>query len=308
VFWDRDAADPRRRGDAALQSAWRDALGQPAATAGATLDATLASTRAVPPYVHAIAALLVVGYILAVRRAAPWVARLHAASVLMMGALVLVASLAAAYAAAYARREASGIVGSMVVEGLAGTTHGILTVAARTITSFPATFHVTTAPGTLLRPTPPAAVTVVYADPAGVRGQGTGVQVTGAAVIAVPVTGAYDPRATPAVVTVTNLSGRVLENPWVYAGGRVHALPGIGQQARVILDEQQWQAADRLGRTEPNHAVLTWAFSRVESDAILRASPAWLFGWWRDPTLGLTWNGRSEAPLQLIMVPLAAPP
>jgi hypothetical protein len=110
-----------------------------------------------------------------------------------------------------------------------------------------------------------------------------------------------------AVVTVANKSGRPLEKAWLYAGGRVQSIQDIGEQARVNVDEQQWQPADRLGRTEPNHAVLSWAFSRIESDAILKASPAWLFGWWREPGLGLRWNGRVEAQLQLIMVPLVAP-
>ncbi len=308
VFWDRDAADPQRRGDASMLAAWSDTLGEPTANTATPLDATLASTRAVPPHVHAIAGALVLGYILAVRRAAPWVARLQTASVLAVAALVSATTVAAAYTASYARREASGLVGSVAIEAMAGTGHAILMVAARTITSHPGAFEVAAAPGTLLRPLPPAGVTVFHGEPSAVRGRGTGLQVTGATIISVPVTGAYDSRGSAAVLTVTNRSGRVLERPWLYSGGRVQSLPDIGGQARLTVDEQQWQTADRLGRTEPNHAVLSWAFARVESDAILKASPAWLFGWWRDTALGLTWNGRAEAPLQLIMVPLVAPP
>jgi hypothetical protein len=307
VRWTYDAADPKRRGDAATRSAWRDALGVPVGATGTTLDTTLPTTRAVPPHVHAIAGALVVGYILAIRRAAPWVARLHTAALLSAAALVIAGTVLAAYTAAFARREASGVVGSIVIEALAGTEHGILTVAARTITSYPGAFEIAAAPGALLRPLPPAAVTVVYGEGTGVRGQGTGLQVTGSTVVALPIMGTYGINAANAVLAVTNKSGRTLENPWLYVGGRVQALPDLGEHVRINVDDQFWQSADRLGRTEPNHALLAWAFSRVESDAILKASPAWLFGWWRDAGLGLTWNGRSEAQLQLVMVPLVAP-
>jgi hypothetical protein len=307
VRWDYDAADPRRRGSTATLAAWSNALGPPVAPTATTLDTTLASTRAVPPHVHAIAGALVLGYILAVRRTAPWVARLQTASVLGAIGLVIVGTVAASYAASYARREASGVVGSVVVEALAGTGHGILTVAARTITSYPGTFEITAARGALLRPLPPTAVTVLHGEAAGLRGRGTGLQVTGSSVVPLAITGAYDSSTSTGVMTVTNKSGRPLEKPWLYVGGRVQSLQDIGEQVRFNADAQQWQPADRLGRTEPNHAVLAWAFSRLETDAILKASPAWLFGWWRDPSLGLTWNGRAEAQLQLIMVPLVAP-
>jgi hypothetical protein len=61
-----------------------------------------------------------------------------------------------------------------------------------------------------------------------------------------------------------------------------------------------------MQRTEPNHALLMWTFSRLESDAILSSTPAWVVGWWRDPALAFAWDGRVEAPLQLVLVPLAA--
>jgi len=76
--------------------------------------------------------------------------------------------------------------------------------------------------------------------------------------------------------------------------------------ARVPLDAQRWQARDRLQRTEPNHQLLLWAFSLLESDAILKTTPTWLVGWVRDPALGLRWGNRAESTPALVLVPLAA--
>jgi hypothetical protein len=76
--------------------------------------------------------------------------------------------------------------------------------------------------------------------------------------------------------------------------------------ARVPLDAQRWQARDRLQRTEPNHQLLLWAFSLLESDAILKTTPTWLVGWVRDPALGLRWGNRAESTHALVLVPLAA--
>jgi len=140
-----------------------------------------------------------------------------------------------------------------------------------------------------------------------VQGSGGSVQLAGTAVVPLAISGTIGARAGATTVTVTNGSGRRLEFPWLLMRGRVQSLPAIGEVAQLVLDEQQWQPHDRLQRTEPNHALLMWAFSRLEADSILKGTPAWLVGWMRDPSLALRWDGRPEAPLQLVLVPLGAP-
>jgi hypothetical protein len=110
------------------------------------------------------------------------------------------------------------------------------------------------------------------------------------------------------VVTVTNLSGRRIENPWVLAAGRVQRVPAVDRAARVALDEARWQAHERLPRTDVDHALLAWAFSHLSTGDILRSNPAWLVGWWRVPVDLLRWDGRPEAVPQMLLVPLAVPP
>lgn len=117
-----------------------------------------------------------------------------------------------------------------------------------------------------------------------------------------------DARAGTAAVTVTNLSGRRIETPWVLVAGRVQRVPAVDRVARVALDETRWQAHERLPRTDEDHALLAWAFSHLSTGDILRSNPAWLVGWWRDPALSFRWDGRPEAPLQMLLVPLAVPP
>jgi hypothetical protein len=128
----------------------------------------------------------------------------------------------------------------------------------------------------------------------------------GSAIVPLPITGSYRPGAGTTAITLTNQSGHPLEHAWVFLSGRVQAVAAFGESAEIVLDEARWQPFDRLQRTEPNHALLVWAFSRLEGDAILSRTPAWLVGWWRDPALAFAWDGRVDAPLQLVLVPLAA--
>ncbi|MCI0433961.1 MAG: hypothetical protein L0271_09960, partial [Gemmatimonadetes bacterium] len=85
---------------------------------------------------------------------------------------------------------------------------------------------------------------------------------------------------------------------------RVQSIPTIAGGAHITLDERRWQTRDRLQRTEPNHALLLWAFSHLESDAILKATPTWLIAWMHDPALALRWGDRPESAPHLVLIPL----
>jgi hypothetical protein len=222
---------------------------------------------------------------------------------------VLVIALAAWGASALgleARREASGVVSSTVVEAIPSVGYGLLTVFARTASSSTGPFEISAGAGIFLKPVPPAPVVLTYGADAIVRGSGS-TQLVGAAVVPVLVSGTIATQAGGTIISVTNRTGRAIEPAWVFAAGRVQALPSVGETARITLKDQDWQPDDRLQRTEPNHALLLWAFSRLKTDAILKATPGWLVGWMRDPGLALRWEGRVETPLQLVLVPLGVP-
>lgn len=308
IRWDRDAADPETRGDSRAQPMWEAALAATPASFPTGLEGTIAAGRPVPPRIHLIVGLLVIVYVVAVRRLARVLAQMRPASLLAAALFIGAATLATAQVAAFARGEASGVVSSIVVESIPGTGHGLLHVFARTVSSHGGPFELTAPDGLLLRTLPAAPVTMVRGAGVSIRGEGTGIQVAGAAVVPAAVSGTIVERPGGATVQVINRSGWPLEKAWVQRAGQLQSVPPIGEVARLVLDDQQWQAPDRLGRTEPNHALLFWAFSRLDADAILKATPAWLVGWWRDPALAMRWDGRLESPLQLVLVPLTAPP
>jgi hypothetical protein len=201
------------------------------------------------------------------------------------------------------RRAASGPVASVVVEALPGADVARVLVVVRTVAAPGVTYTLALGAGALLRPTVPSPVTVVAgADGAVLSGTGS-VRLVATALVPVRVRAASG--ATRARVVVETAEGVRMDRGWVYAAGRVHALPAVAGRAEVTLDESRWAARDRLARTDPNHALLLWAFSLLESDAILKAHPAWLLGWTRDPALSFRWDGRVEVPWQLVLVPLA---
>jgi hypothetical protein len=270
-----------------------------------SLDAAVPAGRSVPLRVHLTIGALVVAYVLVVRRVSRFLAVFRPVSVGAFLALVVLATTAALRLSALARWDASGVVGATAIEVLPGTGHGLLYFHGRTVSSHGGAFTLMAPAGLMIRPIPAAAVSITHGPAVHLEGQGTGVQVVGAAVVPAPVTGAYRVGGGTTTITIANQSGRMIESPWVYVGGRTQAVAPVGESAQLTLEESRWQPADRLQRTEPNHALLVWTFSRLESDAILRGTRAWLVGWWRDPALSLTWDGRVQTPLQLIVVPLA---
>lgn len=307
TLWEWDGADPARRGDLEEQRAWGTVLADAPSAPAVDLEGTLAPLRPVPVRTQVLVGVLIVAYIAAVRRLSRLIAPLRPAAVLLVAAAVLAATLAAGWAAVLARRDASGLVASIVVESMPGTGHGLMTVLARTVVSHGGGFTVAARPDALVRPVPPAAVTVMRGEEAVVRGTDRGVRLAGSAVVPIAISGTYGRGAGGTTAVVTNRSGGRIEMPWIYAAGRVQSVPDIGADARLVLDDQRWQARDRLQRTEPNHQLLIWAFSHLETDAILKTTPTWLVGWLRDPALGLRWGGRPEATRQLVLVPLSAP-
>ncbi len=306
TVWDRDGADAAVRGGPEEQQAWSHLLAAGGPTPAPSLEATLPAGRAVLLRTHAITGVLVLGYLLLIRRLSRALASLRLASVVVGMLLTAVVTWGAADLGVVARRDASGVVSSVVVESIPSTGYGLLMVFARTVSSHNGPFEVGANSDIFLRPIPPASVGVTRGADMLVRGS-TSVQLAGTAVVPVTISGTIVMEAGVTAVTVTNRSGQSIKPAWILAAGRVQPLPAIAEAARIVLDEQNWQPYDRLQRTEPNHPLLLWAFSRLEGDAILKASPAWLLGWMRDPALALRWAGRVETPLQLVLVPLGAP-
>ena len=307
IQWTRDAADPGLRGDPGQARLWDNVLATSPRAPAPAVDAAVPAGRAVPIRTHVIIGTLVLLYVLAIRRTSRWLASLRAVPLVAMLALAAATTAGAAGLAAVARRDASGAVSATAIEVVPGIEHGVLYLAGRTVSSHGGPFVMSGPRGLLLRPGPPASVTLVFGERTQVSGRGTGVQFSGSAVVPVAISGFYVTKGGSAIASIANRSGRPLEGPWIYAAGRVQRVASIRESAEIILDEPHWQAADRVPRTEENHSLLTWAFSRLETDAILKGTPAWLVGWWRDPALTLIWDGRAQAPLQLILVPLAAP-
>jgi hypothetical protein len=259
----------------------------------------------IPLRVHLIVAACAILYVLAVRWFSRTLARMRLATVAIAVVAVAAATWSAAALGAAARREASGTVTSIVIEGLPGLEQGVVNAAVRTLSTGTGAFHVGVGSGLLLRPGPPASVTVVFGQKTALRGESTTIQLTGSAVLPLAVTGELIPaQGGGSALVIRNRSGRAIEPAWVFSRGRVLPLATVGSTARVVIDPQQWQPYDRLQRTEPNHALLMWAFSHLDADGILRATPAWLVGWTRDPSLTLQWDGRAEVPESLVLVPL----
>ncbi|MGQ0551044.1 MAG: hypothetical protein ACT4PY_15400 [Armatimonadota bacterium] len=307
ILWDRDSAEQALRAGAGLQHAWQTILADRASPPAAELENTLAAQRPVPVRTHLLVGGLLLVYIVVARRLGAVLGRWQPAGAALAIVGVIAATAGAAQVAAVARRDASGVIGATVVESMPGTGHGLVTVLARTVLSHEGGFSVSAGRELLLRPIPPSPVTVVRGAETLVRGTERSVRLSGSAVVPVSISGTFAPRGDGATVAVTNLSSWILRKPWIYAAGRVQSIPDIASSTQVTLEEHRWQARDRLQRTEPNHALLLWAFSHLESDAILKATPAWLIGWAHDPALALRWGDRPEPAPQLVLVPLTAP-
>ncbi|MDQ7857448.1 MAG: hypothetical protein QN174_11935 [Armatimonadota bacterium] len=305
IVWTDDAAHPALRASPALDRGWDAVLAAAPVPATPVLEATLPAGRPVPLPVYAAIGALVALYVVAVRWTSRRLAALRWPAVAVWLVLVAAATVGAGQVAVRARAEASGVVSAAVVEAIPGSGHGLLWVAGRTISSHGGAFAVSLAPGVLVRPTPPASLDVVWADGVTLVGRGAAVGFFGSGLVPAPITGTVTARGD--AIQVANASGRVLERAWVFRAGRVHALPPVGERLELSLDETRWQPHERLQRAE-GHALLTWAFSRLDGDAILKATPAWLVGWWRDPSLALRWDGRLQTPQQLVLVPLATRP
>jgi hypothetical protein len=305
--WLRDAAASSARGSAGDRRAWEAVLADAPSMPVFDLDATLPAQRPVPARTQALIGAFVVVYIAVARRLSRLMAELRAPAVVAAALIVAAAMLLAARAAVFARADASGVVASAVVEALPGTGRALVAMAARMVVSHPGEFGLAAPPELLLRAAPPADVTVVHAERTLLRSATPGIRVAGVGIAALEITGTVAVKDDAGTLSVVNRTGAPLDPAWVYQGGRVQAVGAIGSFARIALDAQRWVARDRLQRTDPNHALLLWAFSHLESDVILKAIPTWLVGWLRDPALSLRWEGRTEMMSHLVLVPLTGP-
>ncbi len=307
AVWQHDAAALKERGQPALEQAWQRVLAESTRPAPPGLDATVPQDRGVPPQAHAAIAGVILAYVLAVRAVSRLLAAVRPAGVMAAVLMVGLATAGALRVAALAREATAGVAASSVVEGLPGTSHALLTVAARPSRAQVQGGGVAAEPRLLLRPAVPVRVQILHSERTTVEGDMAGVLFTGAAIVPLPITGTYTATAGGAEIIVVNRTGQGLEPAWIYSAGMAQAIPRVGREARIALDARQWQAPARLGRPGPNPALMAWAFARLEADDILRREQAWLLGWMRDPAFGLRWGSRPEPPLQLVLVPLGAP-
>lgn len=307
TVWRQDAALPEHRGRPTQDRAWEQVLAgdHPASASG--LEATVPQDSGVPPRTQAAIGMLVFAYLLAVRGISRLLARLRPVGTIAAVLVLALATGTAVRTAASARHAASGVAASSVIEGLPGTGHGLLSVAAREVRTQGEGVPVVTGPNLLLRPSAPGRIRVVYSGGTSMESSSGGTRFTGTAILPLPITGTYAAVPGGAEINVANRSGQRLEPAWVYAAGRVQAIPAVGPAARIALDDRQWQIPGRIQRADPNPALLRWAFARLEAGAILRGEPAWLLGWIRDPSGGIRWGSRPEPSLQLVLVPLTAP-
>ncbi|MDR7480979.1 MAG: hypothetical protein QN183_07060 [Armatimonadota bacterium] len=301
VLWEWDGSRPVRADIEAR--AWEEVLQAGPAPIPPDLESTLPPQRPLPLRMQVGTAVVVLAYIAAVRRVSRLAARGQMAGLAVVLLIALAATAGAVTLAARVRRDASGPVASVVVEALPGTAVGRVLVVARTVAAPGVTYAFRVGAGMLIRPAVPSPVTVVVgADGAEVSGTGS-VRLVATALAPVRVRAALDAARTR--LAVETADGVRVDRGWLYVAGRVHAVPAVAGRVQVALADSRWLSRDRLARTEPNHALLLWAFSLLESDAILKAHPAWLLGWTRDPALGFRWNGRVEALWQLVLVPVA---
>jgi len=311
TVWDHDAALPEHRGRPTQEQAWEQVLAGALPPVGPGLETTVPQDRGAHPRTQAAIGMLVLAYVLAVRWLSRFLAGLRPASVLATVLVLAVATGAAAWTATLARRAGAGVVVSSMIEGLPGTGHGLLAVAARPVYVDGEGAAVVGGRDLLLRPSVPAQLRVVHSEETSIEGGARGVLLTGTAIVPLAITGTYAATPEGAEVTVANRSGHRLEPAWAYAAGRVQAIPAVGPAngpaLRIALDDRRWQVPGRLQRADPNPALLAWAFARLEAGAIIREETAWLLGWIRDPSGGLSWGNRPEQPLQLVLVPLSAP-
>lgn len=303
----QDLADPALRGGPDDRRAWDAILSDAPSRAVFELDATLPPQRPVPVRTQALVGVLIVGYIAAARRLSRLAAALRAPMVISAVLLVAAATVVAARAAVFARADASGVVASAVAEGLPGTRHAIVAMSMRMVVSHPGDFAIGARGEILLRPVPTASVALTYDVRTLLRSGASGLRLIGLGIVPMDVTGTLVTRGDGGTLTVENRAGAPLDPVWVYQAGRIQAVGAIGASAQVAIDGQRWIARDRLQRTDPNHALLVWAFSHLESDAILKTIPTWLIGWVRDPAASLTWEGRREVTPHLVLVPLTSP-
>ncbi len=303
----QDVADPALRGNPGDRRAW-DVLLSDAPSPGAfELEATLPPQRPVPVRTQALVGVLIIGYIFAARRLSRLAAVLRAPMITSAILIVAAATVIAARAAVFARADASGVVASAVAEGLPGTRHALVAMSTRMVVSHAGDFTIGARQELLLRPVPPAAVTIVHDGRTLLRSGAPGLRLAGLGIVGLDITGTLAPRDDGGMLTVENRTGARLDPVWIYQSGRVQAVGPIGPTAQITLDGQRWVSRDRLQRTDLNHALLVWAFSHLESDAILKSIPTWLVGWLRDPAFSLRWEGRLEVTPHLVFVPLTAP-
>lgn len=305
--WSSDAALPEHRGQPAQDRAWAQVLSGDLPSLAPGLEATVPPDRGVPLRAQAAVGALILVYLLAVRGLSRFLAGLRPASMAVAILVLAIATGAAVLAAAFARRAASGVVASSVIEGLQGTGHGLLAIAARAVYVRGEGAATVTGRDLLLRPSTPARLRVLHSNGSSIESAAGDAAFTGTAIVPLPITGTFAPMPGGSEVTVTNRSGQRLEPAWVYAAGRVQPIPSVGPAARITLDDRQWQLPGVVPRADPNPALLAWAFARLEAGAILEGESAWLLGWIRDPAGGLHWGSRPDGSLQLVLVPLTAP-
>jgi len=300
VLWEWDGSGPTPAG--AAGTADEAMLQPPVPAVPPDLEGTLPAHRPLPVPVQVGTAVLVLAYVAAVRRLSRFAAGGGALGLATAFGMALLAAAGAVALAGAARRAASGPVASVVVEHLRGTEHARVLAVVRTVAAPGGRYVLRLGAGVLVRPTTPTGVTVVT-RPDSVDVVGTdSARLVATALGPARVRGALNRAYTRAVIETAD--GLRLERGWIHTAGRVHPLPAVAGRGVLALDAARWTTRDRLARTEPNHALLVWAFSLLESDAILKAHPAWLLGWMRDSAFSVRWNGRVEVPWQLVLVPL----
>lgn len=299
--WPQDPASPAARASTGVRARWAQALER---APGPSVPAPpLPPGRGVPVRIQILVGAFTVAYLLALWRFGGLPVRAGAVGWLALGAFIAAATGAGVLVAREARAAISGVVAAAVVEVIGGTGHGLLSAAVETVPAHGGGFTLRARRDLLLRPDPPAPVTIIRGDEIEIQGRG-GVRLLGQAIVPARVSGTFDAAG---VVEVSNRSADPIHPAWVYAGGRVHRVGAVTGTVRISLDPEQWQPPTRQVLAGPGNLLLVWAFSRLEAGAILKAPPAWLVGWQRAPGGGLRWDGRPEGPPHLILVPLTPP-
>ncbi len=283
----------------------RSALNPKPASEAPGLGEALGSDLPVSAATQIWVAALLLTYVIGVRSVSRLASGRFPLSLAALIIYVTAASLVGLWLSGVVRRGSEGAVAAAVVEAIPRTDHGLLTLAARTVSRERGEYRLTTSSALPIRPVPPAPLLIEHGERTAVLGLRSGILIGGTAVIPAPVGGTLDART--GAVAISNRSGRRVEEAWLYRSGRVQRLPAVPAGASFVPDEGSWRPVGRFRRSDVADASLLWAFSRLEADDILRGSSAWIVGLWREPSAAVRWDGRAEPSRSVLIVPLVAP-